>query len=775
MKRLPAIFRQLLGSVTPLLVTVLVACGANNLDLATQESLTSDAGSIAQCASLPASALIGLVICGGRGGGGILDPNVPVGTAAANRDPGGIPFEEMKITWTYPAGDRTGVNFEIQRWQGKWFITLATNTADPKLYYDRNLAPGTTYTYRINAIDANGNTYSDYFSGSTLLASGSPNAPAYLTGTSVPSPLAIDLTWVDQSSNETNFLIERSVDQGTFALLIPAPGLAANIVSYRDTAISYNHTYSYRVYAKNAAGRSPNSNEVTVAIGAEPAPAAPSGLVSTFVSATQVTLQFMDNATNEDSFEVQRKPSGGSFDAIQTLSAQTGTGTVTVQDMSVSAGTNYVYRVLAKKGALFSISNELPVSTPSAACDSNGTPFGGGAGDLGNPYQICSPDQLNRIRGAYLSSSFKLEAPIDLQNQAWTPIGSDSTPFSGTFDGNGKTISNLSWNQPGDADGGLFGAIYGDVLSGGVKNVTLENVTIAGSNCTSTKSVGALAGIVNSDVTNCKAINVNITKNYGCYVGGLVGRSDGWEISESYATGVVSVAPSSVSAASRAVSSEDGTITVSGLTAPNFGSVGGLVGFLNDGARISDSYATDAVSGGSSVGGLVGKLYYGTILHSHATGAVSGTYSIGGLVGYVFGDETIGYSYATGAVSGTYTIGGLVGSLSGIVANTYATGKVTSSGGDVGGLVGFVSGAWIYKSHAVGAVSGASSVGGLVGRATGGTAENSYWNMTTSGQNGSALGDRKDDTQMKTVSTFVGWDFGRIWWMPANDYPKLQY
>ncbi|MFH1262483.1 MAG: GLUG motif-containing protein [Pseudomonadota bacterium] len=817
MKRFPVIFRQLLGSVTPLLMTVLVACGANNLDLATQESLTSDAGSISQCASLPATALIGLGTCGGGGGRVVINPNKPVGTAAANRDPGGIPFEEMKITWTYPASDRTGVNFEIQRQKGASFVTLATNTVDPKLYYDRTLAPGTTFTYRINAIDANGNTYSDNFSGTTLLATGSPNAPGYLTSVLVPSPLAIDLTWADQSTNETNFLIERSVDQGVFALLTPAPGLAANTVTYRDAAISYNHSYSYRVYAKNAAGRSPNSNEMTVAIGSEPAPAAPSGLVSTFVSATQITLQFNDNSTNEDSFEVQRKPAGGSFGAIQTLSAQTGTGTVTVQDMSVSEGTSYTYRIKVTKGALFAFSNELPVSIPvPSVCNASSSPFGGGNGSPGNPYRICSPDQLNRIRGAYLSSSFKVEATIDLQNQAWTPMGDATTSFSGTFDGNGYTIKNLKVIRVNFKEGGLFGRVSGSIM-----NLTVQQGTISG-NCQAGDGSAASGGIVGilmfgGGVANSAAIDVSVSGD-GCSLGGLVGYQVAAPITNSYATGAVTginnVGGLVGYSSSGTIANSYATGVVTGASSGAY--VGGLVG--DDYGPITDSYATGAVTGGAAVGGLVGRSgsitnsyatgavtgrdhlgglvgvqIWGTITNSHATGTVTGTvtvspgsFFVGGLVGTQGGP--IVKSYATGAVIGqsnAWAYGGLVGDGGGPITNSYCTGAVTVGAGayQVGSLVGAIGPTTITNSYAMGAVtvgSGSTYVNGLVGWNEA-TITASYWNRTVN-PTLTSDGNARTTSQMTAIlpdpaprTTYVQWDFGGIWFAPnGTSYPTLR-
>ena len=120
----------------------------------------------------------------------------------------------------------------------------------------------------------------------------------------------------------------------------------------------------------------------------------------------------------------------------------------------------------------------------------------------------------------------------------------------------------------------------------------------------------------------------------------------------------------------------------------------------NNGGTISQSYATGAVTGAYSVGGLVGVNWYGTISQSYATGAVSGIGNVGGLVGWNNG--TINQSYATGAVSGTQFVGGLVGyNYNGTITQSYATG----------------------------AVSGTQFVGGLIGINYNGTVHHVYWNV----------------------------------------------
>ena len=153
--------------------------------------------------------------------------------------------------------------------------------------------------------------------------------------------------------------------------------------------------------------------------------------------------------------------------------------------------------------------------------------------------------------------------------------------------------------------------------------------------------------------------------------------------------------------------------------------VGGLVGW-NYGGSISSSYATGSVSGGdSAVGGLVGWNYGGSISSSYATGSVSSGSDVGGLVGQSWGGDITG-SYATGSVSGRIDVGGLVGSIgnNGSISSSYATGSV-SGDSDVGGLVGSNSGD-IAGSYAAGSVSGDSTVGGLVGENYGGSISSNY-------------------------------------------------
>jgi len=132
------------------------------------------------------------------------------------------------------------------------------------------------------------------------------------------------------------------------------------------------------------------------------------------------------------------------------------------------------------------------------------------------------------------------------------------------------------------------------------------------------------------------------------------------------------------------------------------------------------------VHGSYGVGGLVGATW-GLVSNSYSTGMVSGSGGqVGGLIGETSG-STISNSYSTATISGTTQVGGLIGATNvSSISNSYATGNVSGTS-ETGGLIGGNYSTTIAASYAVGRVSGASYAGGLVGKNTG-TVSNSFYN-----------------------------------------------
>ena len=394
----------------------------------------------------------------------------------------------------------------------------------------------------------------------------------------------------------------------------------------------------------------------------------------------------------------------------------------------------------------------------------------------------------------------------------FTPIGYSTTPFTGTFDGLGHTISNLTINRETENYVGLFGFSAGSFIPDvGMVGSSIRNVGLVGGSVRGVNFVGGLVGYMDygmvsssyatGDVRGNQNVGglvgthtspTTITNSYATgnvegisNVGGLVGYNIG-TVSNSYATGHVTGVGEENVGIGGLVGSNSGSISNSYATGSvdggggNSRSAGGLVGY-NDGT-VYNSYAkVGDVFGASEVGGLVGTSY-GEVTYSYATGNVEGISSIGGLVGYSDNDGgVVDNSYATGSVSGTYSVGGLVGDNSGgSIINSYATGSV--SGDDkVGGLVGGGYGP-VDKSYATGLVIGTSNFGGLLGfhdfSGGYGSVNSSFWDSDINliGIGSSTPGDTTGATgrttaEMMSMATFsnAGWDIvntggsGAVW------------
>jgi len=330
----------------------------------------------------------------------------------------------------------------------------------------------------------------------------------------------------------------------------------------------------------------------------------------------------------------------------------------------------------------------------------------------------------------------------------WTPIGLEDQ-FQGTFDGGGHTISGLWIKMDGNALNyqGLFGQVDGGTIKNLGVGIADDGVGIYGR-----WYVGGLVGRASgATIADCH-VTGDILGGASSYVGGLVGRADsstsitncyatGAIIGNDYTGGLVGDAQNNVSIIDcHATGNVRGTFNVGGLvgrtgnivitgcyatgtvSSESGNSVGGLVGFLENG-NITDSHAAGYVSGGSSIGGLVGNASnVSSITGCYATGYVSGSGGdVGGLVGLI-GDATISVCYATGNVSGETSIGGLVGDAgNSTIADCYATGKVDGTYIDIGGLVGYAYCVDITRCYATGSTggTGVANVGGLVGRMEG--------------------------------------------------------
>lgn len=285
------------------------------------------------------------------------------------------------------------------------------------------------------------------------------------------------------------------------------------------------------------------------------------------------------------------------------------------------------------------------------------------------------------------------------EGENWTPIGTNSIPFKGTFDGNGNKIKGLYINKEED-DQALFRYNKG----------TIRNVGIEGSYIKANAKVAGLVIMNYGNVKNCYnnatitgaskvagVIYYNLGNVENCYNQGSINRtSDSWDYAGIviYNEGTVSycynkgkVNGNYNTGAIVAVNKNTGTITncynIANIDANEHGyNKGGIVG--DNWGSISYCYNLGNVSSiNSSVGGIAGHNESGaTIIQCYNNGDVNSSgFCIGGIVGKNNGN--IQYCYNTGYItksqrSADDMIGGIVGNNSGTVTYCYNIGKVES-------------------------------------------------------------------------------------------------
>ncbi len=248
-----------------------------------------------------------------------------------------ISASQINLAWTDNSTNETGFRIEHSI-DGVNFAEIATVGASVAAYANTGLSASTLFTYRVRAYNAAGNSaYSNTASSSTQ--SGAPNAPSALSATAVSST-QINLSWTDNSTNETGFKIERSSDGGANFTQISLG--AANATSFSNTLLNANTLYIYRVRATSGSSDSVFTSPVS-ATTLPNAPVPPDGLVATAISNSQIDLTWTDNSSNEDGTRIERSSNGGAFVEIATVA-----GDVTsFSNTGLAAGTPYAYRVRA--------------------------------------------------------------------------------------------------------------------------------------------------------------------------------------------------------------------------------------------------------------------------------------------------------------------------------------------------------------------------------------------------------------------------------------------
>lgn len=359
--------------------------------------------------------------------------------------------------------------------------------------------------------------------------------------------------------------------------------------------------------------------------------------------------------------------------------------------------------------------------------------FDGGSGTEGDPYQVATLEQLQEV-GNHLGSHFIQTADIDgsetlnwNEGMGFEPIAASDTVFTGSYNGNGFAIQDLTIFREEESPVGLFRK-----SSGHLKNIVLDNASITGEDNTG-GIVGSHAGGI-IDSSSVLGGNVSGVNKVGC----VAGNNNPGEINNSH-----------------------GTCDASGEQ-----NVGGLVGEVREGGIIRTSSSTDnnVSSTTHDAGGLVGAVKGGEVYDSYATGFVSaGEKRAGGLAGHSQ-DETS------------------------VISNCYATGMVSTTDVYAGGLLGRNrDGSKVINSYSTGAVYGgdeATAAGFIGGNFDGGEITASYWDTETSGLSvGVKEGESDGVAGLTTVEmtgaaaaeNMAGFDFDEVWVTTDDSYPELYW
>ena len=273
-------------------------------------------------------------------------------------------------------------------------------------------------------------------------------------------------------------------------------------------------------------------------------------------------------------------------------------------------------------------------------------------------YLVGSLDDLKKVKKTieYGNNEINVKLTADIDGYDGTPIG-DSDGYSGTFDGNGHSITLAMSDDSGDYD---YYGLFETLNSASV----VKKLTIKGSiEANASSYVGAVAGRSYGTVTDC-VNNAAVTNNSdyeGCIAGGIVGCSEG-----------VKKNPAKLS---NCVNNGD----VIGYD------VGGIVAVINNYSAVTNCKNNGAVTAtDDDAGGIVAQGTNVEIINCINTGDVSGYYA-GGVISYPEGNSVVNNCLNTGDVFGYDTSGGIVGygCDATSIKNCFNSGNVTGDDDDV--------------------------------------------------------------------------------------------
>ena len=170
--------------------------------------------------------------------------------------------------------------------------------------------------------------------------------PSNLIGHAVSST-EIDLSWVNNSTNEDGIIIERSIDNYNY---LPIHVVLKGVSSYSNIGLTANTTYYYKIKAFKGIYSSVYSSTVSTSTSSTPVNGNPSSLIATAISTTEIDMVWTNGSTNEDGISILRSTNNVDFTEISIVTA----GVSIFSDITVAPTINYYYKVRAFKGLVTS-------------------------------------------------------------------------------------------------------------------------------------------------------------------------------------------------------------------------------------------------------------------------------------------------------------------------------------------------------------------------------------------------------------------------------------
>ncbi len=344
-----------------------------------------------------------------------------------------------------------------------------------------------------------------------------------------------------------------------------------------------------------------------------------------------------------------------------------------------------------------------------------GAGFTIGDGSVVNPYLVCNELQLQQLAEdpVFLSNSFKLGADLSFEDMIFKSIGSKTTPFTGTFDGDGYTLSSITLALQDNDASREYVAPFSKVSHAKIENLTIDGVTLSEFGL---EIIGGMVGEAESSILRnlrVKGLDLKAPNRSG----GLVGLTTGSIVMNCSTEGVMT---------------------------QNFGTdaSGGLIGRANDtdisfsSSKVNMLQSSESAYGVSGLGGLIGMAFNSRIRNVYALGDID--YSSAIEIDGALPDQ----------------IGGLIGVMANsLLEYAYYAGKIAVVGNNVGGVVGTT--VTYFKS-------------------TPGAPSTVFWDIQLSNLDFSAVGEGVETEAMVSNAFWESHGFDtNIWSLTEGTYPSL--